>query len=279
MKYDLHVHTTASDGVLSPTEVIQKAYRAGLSGLAITDHDTVSGLQEAQEFLRKESLDFTFIPGIEMNTEWDENEIHILGYFLDPLYGPLLDRLVEIRQMRYQRAQKMVQNLQAMNYQIGMEQVKKMAEGEMIGRPHIARALIENGYFRSIDEAFLKLLGRGKPAFVPRYKFLPAEAIQLIKEAGGVSVLAHPGLIRDPGKIAEVIQLGIEGIEVYYPQHSSEQTDYFLTIARRENLLITGGSDFHGPGGEENRNHLGMASIDAINLRRLYKYYDVKKKE
>ncbi|HHW61472.1 MAG TPA: PHP domain-containing protein [Syntrophomonadaceae bacterium] len=279
MKYDLHVHTTASDGVLSPAEVIQKAYRAGLSGLAITDHDTVSGLREAEEFLQKEPLDFTFIPGIEMNTEWDENEIHILGYFINPLYRPLLDRLVEIRQLRYQRAQKIVHTLQEMNYKIEMEQVKNLAEGEMIGRPHIARALIENAYVRSIDEAFLKLLGRGKPAYVPRYKFQPAEAIHLIKEAGGVAVLAHPGLIRDPGKITETIHLGIEGIEVYYPQHSSEQIEYFLAMAQQENLLITGGSDFHGPGGEENRNHLGMASIDATNLRRLYNYCNAKKKE
>lgn len=273
MKYDLHVHTNASDGVLSPGEVLIKAHEAGLSGIAITDHDTVGALAEAQELARNLGSDFKLIPGIEMNTEWDENEIHILGYFINPTYEPLLERLRGLQALRDERAEKIVRKLQALGYRIEMDQVRRLAEGELIGRPHVARALMENGYITTVEEGFIKLLGRGQPAFVPRYEFSPVEAMQLIKEAGGIAVLAHPGLIRDPDKIKKVIELGIEGLEVYYPQHEEEQSRYFARLAEEHNLLITGGSDYHGPGSNENRNHIGMATVDEKMLDRIYEYH------
>jgi predicted metal-dependent phosphoesterase TrpH len=181
--YDLHVHSTASDGLLNPEELLVRAEEIGLKGLAITDHDTVHGIEEAYAFLTTNPLSLQFIPGIEMNTELDENEVHILGYFIDYHNSRLLHRLEEIREARWDRARKMVYRLKSMGLAISFEQVEKLAQGDLIGRPHVARALTEKGYVFSVKEAFDKFIGKGRPAYVPRYKFLPREAIELIKSA------------------------------------------------------------------------------------------------
>ena len=205
--YDLHVHSTASDGLFTPAQLLAKAMEIGLQGIAITDHDTVGGVQEAYNFMASHSISFQFIPGIEMNAEVDEIEVHILGYFIDYHNARLLNRLKEIREARWERAKKMVYRLKSMGLAISFAQVEKLAQGDLIGRPHVAQALIEKGYVFSIKEAFQKYIGKGRPAYIPRYKFMPQEAIQLIKEAGGIPILAHPGLLPDNNLIYEVIAM------------------------------------------------------------------------
>jgi hypothetical protein len=274
MLYDLHVHTTASDGVHTPEQVIVKAGELGLAGLAITDHDTVDGLEPALQFIQEKGINIDLIPGIELNTDYGEDELHILGYFIDYHDAKLIDRLMEIRIQRYQRAEKMIEKLRAIGLEISFEQVQKFAQGDLIGRPHIARALKQSGYVVSEQEAFQRYIDRGMPGYVPRYKFLPAEAILLIKEAGGISVLAHPGLIKDTRKISDIISMGLEGLEIYYPEHSSHQKKEFKRLAERHHLLITGGSDFHGGENIGNRNRLGFTGInkDMMEQIRAYSY-------
>ncbi|ADI01834.1 PHP domain-containing protein [Syntrophothermus lipocalidus] len=257
---DLHVHSTASDGLLTPPELVEEAVAAGLEGMALTDHDTVAGVEAAWAYARARHSSFWFIPGIEMNTDVGPHEVHVLGYFIDPRYEPLLNRLEEIRQARFQRNLKMVAKLNAMGYKISVERVSELAQGGLIGRPHIAQALMEKGYVFSIREAFEKLIGQGKPAYVPRYKFLPEEAVQLIKGAGGVPVLAHPGLIQNDDLVERLLTLGMEGIEVYYPEHSEKDIERYLEMARKGGLLITGGSDYHGTP-EEYRGKLGCCGV------------------
>jgi predicted metal-dependent phosphoesterase TrpH len=271
--FDLHVHSNASDGVLSPEEVISEAVLRGLRGIALTDHDTIDGLQAAQEYIQQHNLNLMFINGIEMNCEFRGKEVHILGYFIQPEDQTLRHRLIEIRMLRHQRAESMVEKLQHLGISIDFARVKEYAKGDLIGRPHIARALIEGGYSDSIEDAFYKYLGSGKPAYVPRYKFLPDEAIALVKKCGGIPVLAHPGLINDADIVDEVIAMGIEGLEVYYPQHSQDQTEGFKKICLKNHLLMTGGSDFHGPGSSENRNLLGGSGIQEEDMNQLLNEY------
>lgn len=180
MLYDLHVHTSASDGVFSPPEVLRRACQLGLAGMAITDHDTVAGLPAAWSCLKSEKLDLELISGIELNTEMEDEEIHILGYFIDFEYLPLIEALEEIKAARFARAESMVARLREMGFAITFEQVQKLAPKDLIARPHIAQALREKGYVSSIREAFNKYIGRGCPAYVPRYKLTPQKAIALI---------------------------------------------------------------------------------------------------
>jgi len=276
MLYDLHVHTTASDGLSSPEEVIAMAVKRGLAGLAITDHDTIDGIEPARKFIEDTGISIDFIPGIELNTDYGEAEVHILGYFIDYDDLKLIDRLNYIRQERYHRAEKMVAKLQALGCNIRLEQVQQLAQGDLIGRPHIARALCLKGYALSEPEAFGKYIARGRPGYVPRYKFSPYEAIGLIKQSGGIAILAHPGLIRDAVIINEIIGMGIEGIEVYYPEHGSEQEFAFKRLATEKNLLISGGSDYHGRGSGKKREQLGISGIDEDIMGRIRAYYERK---
>lgn len=248
MGFDLHVHTTASDGLFTPAQVINEALRLGLTGVAITDHDTTDGIEEALAEVRRLALGdrFLVIPGIELNTEGGEREIHILGYFIDWHHPRLLQRLGEVLEARGKRVINMVEKLNHLGIKVSVEEVRQEAKGEVIGRPHVAQVLIKNGYVSSVKEAFERYIGRNGPAYVPRYKFEPSEAIQLIKEAGGVPVLAHPGLIGDDGLTRKLIHLGVKGLEVYYPEHSKADERRYLAMAEEYGLIVTGGSDFHG---------------------------------
>lgn len=261
MIYDLHVHTSASDGALSPPAVINLAMASGIQGIAITDHDTVDGLEPAILYKNEQTLNIDVWPGIEMNTEAGEHEVHILGYFIDYHNSRLISRLKEIKKARYERAEKMIYKINKLGMPISFEEVRDLAQGDLIGRPHIARAMIKNNYVASMTEAFNKYIGKGKSAYVNRYKFLPQEAIELIKTAGGIPVLAHPGLISDRNLIFDIIRMGIEGIEVYYPQHDENQIVKFLELSAEYQLLVTGGSDFHGNSNDNLRNSLGCSFI------------------
>lgn len=243
---DLHVHTKASDGTLTPSEVVRLAKEKGLGAIAITDHDTIDGLEEAVRAGREFGV--AVVPGVEINTDVAGGEAHILGYFVDYADGWLASRLEALRSARARRAEKMVNLLRRLGYSITLEAVLEKADGGAVGRPHVADALVEKGYFSSRDQAFGALLARGKPAYVPREKIEPAEAVRMVLEAGGVPVWAHPGLSVYPELFAELVDAGLKGLEVVYPDHDEAFMRTLYSVARQHGLLVTGGSDYHGPG-------------------------------
>jgi hypothetical protein len=272
-EYDLHVHSTFSDGTLSPQLLIEKAINIGLTGISLTDHDTFDGLQETVTYIEKNSLKIDFVPGIELNTEPEEegNEVHILGYYIGYNDAGFRDRLLEIRDQRKNRAMRMVAKLNDLGFKIDFEKVVSLAGSDLIGRPHVAKAMVEAGYAENIDQVFDKYIEYGRPAYVRRYKFSPREAISLIKSSGGIAVLAHPGLIKNQALVGKYLNEGIDGLEVYYPQHSLQQTENYLKLAREKKLLVTGGSDYHGPGSSESRSQLGASGIDSELMSALKK--------
>lgn len=248
MRLDLHLHTTYSDGSYTPAAIIKKAWKARVSALAVTDHDTVSGLAEAIEAGR--SCGIEVIPGIELSSRFGTSELHVLGYFLQWEDEALRRQLKRFQEARHVRNPQMIEKLNALGLEMTYEEVKTLAANDSIGRPHIARVMIQKGYVTSAKEAFDRYLADGAAAYVPRDLPEPSEAIAVIRAAGGVPVLAHPSwLDRSDGiyKICEQLKSdGLAGIEVHYSTHRPEQTATYLDIARRLELLVTGGSDFHG---------------------------------
>lgn len=248
-RIDLHLHTTHSDGSLPPAEVLALAHKAGVTALAITDHDITDGIPEAIKI--GADLGIEVIPGIEISSQWEEGELHILGYFLD-WQDPTLNRhLAGLRTSRHRRNPLMVRKLNELGLELTYEEVRALAGTESVGRPHIARLLMEKGYVQSAKEAFDRYLGNGKAAYVPRELPEPAEAIGWIRAAKGIPVLAHPTWVRLDEtsllKLCETLKAaGLMGIEVHYSTHKRAQTEEYLNIAKRLGLLVTGGSDFHG---------------------------------
>lgn len=244
-KVDLHVHTTASDGRLSPAEVVQAAKEAGLVGLAITDHDAIDGIAPAQA--EGEKLGMIVVPGIEINTDFGQSELHILGYFIETDSPILCEHLTTLRSAREERGRQMVEKLRGLGFDITFERVKEIAAGGAIGRPHVARAMVEAGYSYDMNSAFGKYLVRGTPGYVPRYKLTPVQAIGIIREAGGAPVLAHPGSSKHDEMIPELVEAGLAGIEAYHTDHSKLQTMHYRKLAQKYNIIVTAGSDYHGP--------------------------------
>lgn len=251
---DLHTHTTASDGSLSPTQLVSRASRLALKVIAITDHDTTTGVAEA--VAAGQRLGIAVIPGVEINTDVPGSEVHVLGYFLDPHHAELNERLARIREGRVGRARKMAEMLTAMGAPVSFERILEIAGEGAVGRPHVAQALLEAGHVHSFQDAFDRYIGRSSPAYIAREKFTPAEACALIRRAGGLPVLAHPVFFDKHGAIKGVVDLdqmlpeliaaGLAGLEVYYPNYDAVTNEYLLGIARRYGLLVTGGTDFHG---------------------------------
>ena len=270
MKFiDMHTHSTFSDGIFSPGELVDYAVKKGLSGIAITDHDTVDGIEEAIE---RASIykGFVIIPGVELSTEYNNEEVHILGYMIDYRMEYLLKVLKYLQDTRNNRAIKIIDKLKKMGIQINYEDVMKISGDGVIGRPHIARSLIKNGYVRTVGDAFTKYLAKGAPAYVPKQKLTPLCAINIIRKAGGFSVAAHPGLLKSKNILNYLIHIGIDGIEVYHSKHTAKQSEGFLKLAQRHNLFITGGSDFHYPpeDGEKNAD-LGSVKVPLENITEL----------
>lgn len=254
-RIDLHIHSTASDGTSTPSEIITMAQDFGLGAISITDHDTLAGSKEALGLSIPAAIEL--VTGVEISASpiapFDSvSSYHILGYFIrvdDPVLNRTLDELQQIRRMRNQ---KILQRLNSMGIMITMDDLRKGVDAGEIGRPHIATALLEKKIVHSIDEAFNQYLGQGKPAFVDKQRLSCLKAIQIISDAGGVPVLAHPGLLNIDQEndlealIVALKEKGLKGIEAYYPEHSDQQVQQLLRIASSHDLLLTGGTDFHG---------------------------------
>lgn len=248
-RIDLHLHTTFSDGSLPPLEVLKLAQKTNVTTLSITDHDTVDGLPDA--FAAGESLGIEVIPGIEISSRHGDSELHVLGYFLDWKDPVLLQELERLKETRHHRNPRIIQKLNELGINISYDEVKALAGDVSVGRPHIARVLMAKGYVTSAKEAFNRYLADGAAAHVPRELPEPAEAIRLIRAAKGVAVLAHPVWLNrigeGIGKLCERLkEAGLQGIEAHYSTHKPDQTADYVSTARRLDLLVTGGSDFHG---------------------------------
>jgi len=255
---DLHVHTTASDGADSPEEVVFAARKIGLSAIAITDHDTFAGVDPATA--AGDTCGLLVIPGIELSAEYQQSEVHILGYLPDMTDKEFKEKLSLFQTYRLQRIQRMVAKLQEMGATLTMERVLEIAGGGAAGRPHLAAAMVENGMVDHIGQAFRDFIGKDCPAYIPRYKITPHEAIKLIRQAKGIPVLAHPGLSQAGPLVPELVDEGLLGIEAFHPAHSPEMAHYYQRIGRQHNLIITGGSDYHGLERKKGH-HLGMLSV------------------
>jgi len=247
---DLHVHSTASDGSLSPLKIIERAKEIGLRAVAITDHDTIEGSAEALGYPPLPSLEI--LSGIEISAHVPSGTMHILGYLLRLDDSSLRQTLKRVQEARANRNIKIVERLQELGVPIQYDELTAVSGGGQIGRPHIAQVLVHKGAARSVDEAFRRFLRKGGAAYVSRYRLLPGEAIQMILRAGGVPVLSHPFTldVKDEGDLEGLLVdlkgAGLKGMEVYYPEHGRERTTQYERLARRHGLVMTGGTDFHG---------------------------------
>jgi 3',5'-nucleoside bisphosphate phosphatase len=240
--FDLHIHTTASDGDFTPAEVVVKAKLAEISTIAITDHDTLAGIAEANQV--GEQLRIKVIPGVEITTRWQEKNIDILGYNIKK-EEQLQQALSPFREARLTRAQRIIAQFTEWGMPLTLEDIKQQSGGGIIARPHIAKALVEKGYVATIQEAFHRYLADGRPAAFDKERVSIADGIKMIHQAGGVAVLAHPVYIKEITLMEEIIEQGLDGIEVWHRNHRREDVEVFLEIAKKHRLLITGGSDFH----------------------------------
>ena len=268
MKYiDMHTHTTASDGVYTPRQLIKYGISKGLQGIAITDHDTVDGIDEGLNAVISKK-DFIVIPGIELSTEYMGKEVHILGYSINYKCENLLSTLSFLQKKRENRVIEVIAKLQKLQINITYDELIKRFGSSSVGRPHVAELLITKGYVDTIEEAFNKYLKKGCVAYVDRYKITPFEGINLIKQAGGVAVIAHPKLIKNDKIVTDIIKKGIDGIEVYHPEHNTNDQKKFLQIAKDYNLIITAGSDFHRPPtSKDSHGDLGDKKIPIKNIQ------------
>jgi predicted metal-dependent phosphoesterase TrpH len=241
MTVDFHCHTRESDGALAPEELVAMMRARGVGIFSITDHDTIRAYgQFAADFA-------TVVPGIEINTTWEDNEVHVLGYDV-PLGDntPLAQVLADNRDFRRTRIERMVAALNAAGYPITVAGVTRESDGgDAIGRPHVAKALIRAGLVKDVETAFRDLLTRGKPGYLPSNYITPTQAVEVILESGGLPVLAHPGRLKDEGIVDELVAHGLAGLEVFYHSHTPAQTAHFRAKAAQHGLVMTAGSDFH----------------------------------
>jgi predicted metal-dependent phosphoesterase TrpH len=243
---DLHTHTIASDGALAPRELVRLAIRHGVRVLAITDHDSTSGLAEATDEATQQG-GLTLVPGLEINCDVQEREIHVLGYLVDHTAEWFQDFLAEQRAERARRVHCIAARLTELGMPVDAADVFAIVKDGSPGRPHVAQVMVRRGYVKSVREAFERFLGAGRPANVPRTRLDPGDAVAIIRRAGGVPVLAHPGLANRDDLIPVLVTDGLMGLEVHYAEHSAGQIERYLELCRRLDLVATGGSDYHGP--------------------------------
>jgi len=269
-KVDLHVHTSYSDGVHSPFEIIQKAKRAGIDAISITDHDNISAIKEATKI--GEEVGIEVIPGVEISSEIGGKEIHILAYFFETDNQELEHYLNFFREERKKRAVRIVNKLNNLGLSISMDDVMEKAKNSTVGRPHIAQAMFDKGLISYYFEAFNKYIGNGSPAYEKKVYFSPQSAFKIINDAGGLSFIAHPGNMPEV-LLYELIQAGVDGIEVIHPSHSRQQEKFYKGIVNSYFLLESGGSDFHGGRREDEKNfgncYTSLSVVDAMKKRLL----------
>jgi predicted metal-dependent phosphoesterase TrpH len=249
MCIDLHTHSIYSDGSSTPLELVELAIKQGITALALTDHDTMDGVEEMMQL--GEEYDLTILSGVEISAMYNKQSIHLLGYGIDPTNSTFTQWLALLQGGRTERNHKILASLQELGFEITDRDLQQMSGAGLAGRPHIANILIKKGIVRSFDEAFRSYLGRGKKAWHCRFCYSAIETISAIHRAGGIAVLAHPGQIdssmkRQPALIRELALYGLDGIEIYYPSHSKKMKKKLFALAAENNLLVTGGSDYHG---------------------------------
>jgi len=270
-RIDLHTHSNASDGSLPPAELMRAAKAAGLAAVALTDHDTFAGLPEARA--EAESLDLELVPGCELSLDYSGLPTHLLALFVDERPGHIVSALSRVRQARVKRNLLMLEKLATVGVHLDIEDVARRAEG-IVGRPHIAQAMLAAGVVKTFEEAFARFLGRGGLAYVPKEKLTPEEAIAAVHADGGLAILAHPYLLsQQPRQLEELLTnltaLGLDGVEVFYTEHSDKYTALVAALAERLHLLPSGGSDFHGsvkPGVTLGRGRGGLFVPDTLLL-------------
>jgi predicted metal-dependent phosphoesterase TrpH len=264
---DLHSHSLASDGQFSPSEVALRASAAGCSAWALCDHDTVAGLEEAADAARR--VNVRLVPGIELSAFLERREIHLLGHFVDPAAPTLRDFEDFLAARRRERMGLMVERLAALGVRVTAAAIEGFSGGKTIGRPHVARAIVESGAVATVKEAFDRYLGEGQPAYVQRYRLEAADAVALVRGAGGTVTIAHPGVSRlEVGEVARLAAAGVAGIEVIHPDQNPSVQDKYRRAAEAHGLVCTAGSDFHGPDISPDR-HLGMVTMTPAALQAL----------
>jgi hypothetical protein len=245
MKFaDLHMHTFFSDGTFTPEELVERASKLGFAAIALTDHDTVEGCERAATACAAAQMEF--ISGTELTAEHEDTEVHILAYLVDTQNQTLLTRIAGFQSVRQNRIREMVAALNKLGIPLKGESVFALANCKSPGRPHVARALVKEKFIGSLDEAFEKYLKKGRPAWVPKTKMSALEAVELIHQAGGLAIMAHPGLNRTDEIIPDLVAAGLDGIECFHTKHSTTMAERYLEIADKFHLLVTGGSDCHG---------------------------------
>jgi 3',5'-nucleoside bisphosphate phosphatase len=260
---DLHAHSTASDGSATPSELVTSAVRAGLSAVALTDHDTIAGVRSAAA--EGERLGVRVIAGVELSAVDATGETHLLGLHLSDLEA-LDARLAELRDMRRTRAERIVQRLNTLGVRVTMDDVLAQAAGGAIGRPHVARALIANGWAGDAREAFDRYLGAGRPGYVPKDRLSLSDAIGMVHRGGGLAVLAHPGASANADRVKALVAIGLDGVEVRHPSHDEAEIGRVLALTERLGLVPSGGSDWHGQA--EGPRTLGSMRVPAEWLSR-----------
>ncbi len=241
---DLHLHSHFSDGTYGPEELAAHARARGLAAIALTDHDSVEGCSATGRACAAAGIEF--ITGTELTAEQDGSEVHLLGYFIDVHNPRLLARIAKCQAVRQERIREMVARLNRLRMPLSAEAVFALANCRSPGRPHVARALVDAGLVATLDEAFNRFLKKNRPAWVPKFKMSTSQTIDLIHQAGGVAVLAHPGLNRTDEVIPGMVEDGLDGIECFHTKHSTATSEHYLELADRYHLLVTGGSDCHG---------------------------------
>jgi predicted metal-dependent phosphoesterase TrpH len=249
--YDLHTHSSRSDGTNTPAQNVTLAIERDLAGIGVTDHDTTDGLDEATAFAEAAGGDLEIVPGVEFSAEYDGASLHVLAYWIDPENEGLRAELKRLIDTRFHRGERMVEKLQELGYALSFDRVRQLAGDNVIARPHVAQAMVEAGIVRSEKEAFERFISDDGPAYVPKHALHPIDALGLIRDAGGVCVLAHPGMWKGSGSVPdELIEQmasgGMEGLEVDHPDHGEKQRIHYREVAERLDLVPTGASDCHG---------------------------------